>query len=138
MSMLSFMGVQEPEEVRCRVYGGEDGDGDEARARFVRQLAGPGVVDCPAFDTWVAALQARGWLPASPDLEPNPDGPGKIGRWRLTLVGLDAVTGLVPEQSTRLVQRLAVLPVVEEDERAVDRLVRDRSRSSTGRSRAIE
>ena len=36
---------------------------------------------------WVAALQARGWLAPSPELEPNPDGPGKVGRWRLTDVG---------------------------------------------------
>jgi antirestriction protein ArdC len=43
-----------------------------------------GVVDCPAYDGFVAALQGRGWLPLEPELDGNPDGEGKIGRWRLT------------------------------------------------------
>lgn len=81
--MLSFMGVDDPHEVRCRVYGAES-DGEAERVAFVERLAGPGVIDCPAIDPWVEPLQARGWLPAAPDLEPNPDGPGRIGRWRLT------------------------------------------------------
>lgn len=87
MATLFPMGDEtEPETVRCRVYGGEC---EDERAAFVERLAREGVIDCPAYDPWVAALQARGWLPAAPDLEPNPDGPGKVGRWRLTDVGRD-------------------------------------------------
>lgn len=79
------MGLDDPEEVRCRVYGGEDGEAE--RVSFMHALAGPGVIDCPAYDGWVVALRERGWLPAEP--EPNPDGPGRIGRWRLTAKGHD-------------------------------------------------
>lgn len=82
MNTLLFMGEGEPEAFRCRIYGAAD-EPDE-RTAFVEQLAGPGVIDCPAYDPWVVALQARGWLPESPVLEPNPDGPGRIGRWSLT------------------------------------------------------
>lgn len=86
MSTLRFMHPDaEPETFRPRIYGGNtDEDG---RIAFVTALAGPGMIDCQAYDEWVAKLQERGWLPAKPDLEPNPDGPGKIGRWRLTEVG---------------------------------------------------
>ncbi len=82
-STLIPMGVGEPETFRCRIYGGED-DAERERAAFLDQLAGAGVIDCPAIDPWVAALQGRGWLPATPALEPNPEGEGKIGRWTLT------------------------------------------------------
>ena len=78
------MGIGEPEVVRCRIYGAAEDHDERARLDFVRQLAGPGVIDCPAIDPWVAALQARGWLPEAPALEPNPEGEGKIGRWTLT------------------------------------------------------
>jgi hypothetical protein len=89
MPRLAYMGDPHiVDDVRCRVYGGEDED--DRRAAFVERLAAEGVVDCPAYDGWVAALQVRGWLPKAPGLEPNPDGPGKIGRWRLTDVGLKA------------------------------------------------
>jgi hypothetical protein len=90
MNKLIFMGRHEdPEQVRCRIYDGTTNDDgvtpDEAKRReFVAELAGPGVVDCPAIDPWVEKLQARGWLPDAPELEPNPDGRGRIGRWRLT------------------------------------------------------
>jgi hypothetical protein len=93
MTMLSFMNRCDPEEVRCRVYDGiapatKRVTPDEAKRReFVTELAGPGVIDCPAYDPWVAKLQARGWLPGAPKLEPNPDGPGKVGRWLLTDLG---------------------------------------------------
>jgi hypothetical protein len=87
MAFLQFMNRGEVEEVRCRVYGADD-NGEDERAAFIRELAGPGVIDCPAYDGWVKALQGRGWLPEQPDLEPNPDGPGRIGRWRLTAKGL--------------------------------------------------
>ena len=87
MTQLRFMGQDDPEEVRCRVYDGSD-DQEAARRAFLENLAGPGVIDCPAYDPWVAALQEREWLPRAPDLEPNPDGPGRIGRWRLTAKGL--------------------------------------------------
>lgn len=72
-----------PEAFRCRIYGTEDSD-EAARVAFVERLAAEGVIDCPAYDGWVAALQARGWLPPRPELVPNPDGPGRIGRWKLT------------------------------------------------------
>ena len=85
MTMLRFMGRDDPEEVRCRVYDGTTYASEEAKRRaFIELLAGPGVIDCPAYDGWVAALQTRGWLARTPELEPNPDGPGRIGRWRLT------------------------------------------------------
>lgn len=84
---LLFMGLQDvPETFRCRVYGGED-EAEQQRAAFVDRLAGEGVIDAPAYDTWVSALQGRGWLPAAPALEPNPAGRGKIGRWLLTDLG---------------------------------------------------
>jgi hypothetical protein len=86
MHTLIFMSRGEPEAFRCRIYGGVDPD-EEKRVSFVTSLAGPGVVDCPAYDPWVEKLQARGWLPDAPELEPNPDGPGRIGRWRLTDLG---------------------------------------------------
>ena len=88
MHTLYFMGQEDHEDpVRCRIYGGGDDADDQRRVAFVTALAGRGVIDCPAYDDWVAALQARGWLPPTPDLEPNPDGPGKIGRWLLTPKG---------------------------------------------------
>jgi hypothetical protein len=86
-SMLSYMGICEPEEVRARIYDGRDTDDEEKWRRFIEALAGPGVLDCPAYDPLVLVLQERGWLPSEPELEPNPDGPGRVGRWRLTDVG---------------------------------------------------
>jgi hypothetical protein len=86
MAFLDFMGQGILEEVRCRVYGGSNEPEDE-RVIFLNELATVGVIDCPAYDVWVAALQDRGWLPAKPELEQNPDGPGKIGRWLLTPKG---------------------------------------------------
>lgn len=98
MVTMLFMGVGEPEAFRCRVYGC-DAEADEERQRltFVKQLASDGVIDCPAFDGWVKALQGRGWLPEQPDLEPNPDGSGKVGRWRLTAKGLAATEAMRAE-----------------------------------------
>ena len=78
------MGLGEPEVFRARVYGGAEDPAERERAEFIERLAGPGVIDCPAIDPWIAALQERGWLPAAPALEPNPTGEGKIGRWTLT------------------------------------------------------
>jgi hypothetical protein len=75
------------ETFRCRVYDGATTEDDRERRAFVERLAGPGVIDCPAYDSWVAALQARGWLPERPELEANPEGPGKVGRWLLTPLG---------------------------------------------------
>lgn len=71
-----------PEFFRGRVYGASDEE--DRRVAFLEALAGQGVIDCPAYDGWVAALQKRGWLPNAPELEANPDGEGKVGRWRLT------------------------------------------------------
>lgn len=81
------MGVGEPEAVRCRVYGGEEVDPEEEAKRraFVAKLADEGVIDCPAYDPWVAALQERGWLPARPDIEFYKA--HVVGRWRLTAKG---------------------------------------------------
>lgn len=85
MTTLLFMGdPQHQDTVRCRVYGQDE---EDPRERFLHACAGYGAVDCPAYDEWVAALQARGWLPRKPHLVDNPDGPGKIGLWRLTEVG---------------------------------------------------
>ena len=85
--VLIPMGAGEPEAFRCRIYGSAE-DPDEAKRReFVAQLAGPGVIDCEAIDPWVAALQALGWLPDAPVLEPHPDGVHKAGRWHLTAQG---------------------------------------------------
>ncbi len=43
----------------------------------------PGILDCPAFDAWIAALLARGYVTG--ELEPNlvPTGPRVAKRWRL-------------------------------------------------------
>ena len=82
MHEFLFMGQPDHvESVRCRVY---DATEEDPRAAFLRECEGPGAVDCPAYDQWVAALQERGWLPANPELVPNPDGPGRIGLWKLT------------------------------------------------------
>lgn len=78
------MGEGEPETFRCRVYDYAPDGHEQKRAEFVERLYTVGVIDCPAYDPWVEALQQRGWLPDSPELEPNPDGPGRVGRWRLT------------------------------------------------------
>jgi len=98
MVTMLFMGVSEPETFRCRVYGC-DAEAEEERQRltFVKALAGEGVIDCPAYDGWVKALQGRGWLPEQPDLEANPDGSGKVGRWRLTAKGLEATEAMRAE-----------------------------------------
>lgn len=82
------MGAGEPEAFRCRIYSvAEDPEAEAKRRAFLAELAGLGAIDCPAIDPWVCALQACGWLPARPELEPNLDGPGKVGRWRLTDTG---------------------------------------------------
>jgi hypothetical protein len=80
------MGQGDPEAFRCRIYDHAD-EHEERTAAFVRKCAHEGAIDCPAHDPWVLALQERGWLPESPRLEPNPDGPGRIGRWVLTPLG---------------------------------------------------
>lgn len=85
MHTLLLMGERCDDAVRCRVYDGT-GEHDE-RLTFVRTCAGSGAIDCPAYDGWVAALQERGWLPGSPQLVANPDGPGRIGLWLLTDLG---------------------------------------------------
>lgn len=79
MKELSFLGVGEPEAFRCRVYG--ENDDDAKRRAFIEMLAGPGVIDCPAYDAWIDAFESRGQVAG--ELEPNPDGPGKVKRWRL-------------------------------------------------------
>lgn len=88
-NLLLPMGVGEPETFRCRIYGDDPTTNDEARRAFVERLAGDGVIDCPAYDGWVANLQKRGWLLERPELEANPNGPGKVGRWRLTAKGCE-------------------------------------------------
>jgi hypothetical protein len=94
MHEMLFMGEGKPEAFRCRIYDGSERKPDP-RADFVRLLAREGAIDCPAYDGWVAALQGRGWLAAAPELEPNPDGPGKIGRWRLTGIGRKEATAIL-------------------------------------------
>lgn len=89
---LRFMGTDEPETFRCRIYGADPAE--TARVAFVQRLAGGGVLDCPAFEAWVAELQARGWLPAEPELEDSPA--GRVGRWRLTPAGRAAWAAVRP------------------------------------------
>lgn len=64
---------------------------------FLVELLGAGAIDCPANDRRVARLKILGWLPRDPDFEPNPDGPGRIGRWRPTAEGLAALGHLTPK-----------------------------------------
>ena len=59
MTTLYFMGEGEPETFRARIYGG-DTEADKKRLAFLRALATGGVLDCPAYDSWIAALQKRG------------------------------------------------------------------------------
>lgn len=80
---LSFMGIGEPETFRCRVYGGAP---EDPRRAFIDALATTGVLDCPAYDGWIAALQERGLVPPAPEFEPAPGG-GRYARWRLTELG---------------------------------------------------
>ncbi len=80
-TQLLFMGIGEPEAVRCRIYGA---DRDDDRVAFIRRLADRGVLDAPAYDAWIAALDARGWVASS--YEPA-DGGGKHLRWTLTDTG---------------------------------------------------
>lgn len=84
-----------PDVFRCRVYGDQESDDghDAARVRFIRALAGDGVIECPAYDQWLAALAGRGWLVG--ELEPNPDGPGRVKRWRLSIVGRRALADVI-------------------------------------------
>lgn len=95
MHKLDFMGHGVEEEFRGRIYGAPV-KADE-RVAFVRRLATVGVIDCPAYDPWVEALQERGWLPPTPKLEANPDGPGRIGRWALTPFGLEQWAAMARE-----------------------------------------
>lgn len=78
------MGRCDPEPFRCRIYG-DVSDDDRERAAFIERLGGDGVLDAPAWDTWIDALDARGWIVG--ELEPNQDGPGRVKRWRLTEYG---------------------------------------------------
>lgn len=83
MIALRALGIGEPETFRCRIYGAESAL-DEERLAFLEALATFGVLECPAYDARIAALRERGWLPDEGELEPNPDGPGRVKRWRLT------------------------------------------------------
>ena len=79
------MGRADLEAFRCRVYGSPDTDEEQRRA-FVDALAKDGVIECPAYDSWLGALEERGWIEGV--LEPNPNGPGYVKRWTLTEGGL--------------------------------------------------
>lgn len=83
------------ESFRCRVYHDADADDghDEERTRFIRALAHEGVIECPAYDQWFAALAGRGWIIS--ELEPNPDGPGRVKRWRLSIDGRRALAEVI-------------------------------------------
>lgn len=85
---LLFMGDENFEETfRARVYIAEDEQHRRRRA-FVEELATNGVIDCPAYDRWVRALQSRGWLDEKPVLEPFGDGTTRChGRWKLNAKG---------------------------------------------------
>lgn len=86
MIALQFMGEGEPEFVRGRVYGAESAEDTKKRA-LLTAMANAGVIECPAYDNWLAALEGRGF--AAGELEPAPEyGPGaKVMRWRLTDAG---------------------------------------------------
>ncbi len=93
MTELSFMGICDVEPFRARVYG--LAEQDRERLSFLRQLGTTGVLDCPAYDRWIQALQKRGWVPSEPDLEPVPGGGrGNHARWRLTPAGMLALARL--------------------------------------------
>lgn len=86
---LSFMGHCAPEEFRCRVYTGADQpEGIERKRRnFVAQLAEDGVIECPAYDNWLLALEERGFAFGAL-VEAPEHGPGaKVKRWYLTGAG---------------------------------------------------
>ena len=84
---LKFMGEDEPEAFRCRIYGAPEEDEERQRRAFIRRLAGDGVLDAPAFDEWIGSLDRRGWLRF--DMEPADGGYAK--RWRLNEAGRDAL-----------------------------------------------
>jgi DNA-binding MarR family transcriptional regulator len=77
------MGTDPPETFRCRIYGA---DRDDKRVAFIRRLATDGVLDTPAYDAWIAALDARGWVTSEME---TADGGGRYKRWRLTATGRD-------------------------------------------------
>lgn len=85
---LQFMGMGAVETFRGRIYGHAEAVEDERHA-FVKALATTGVLDCPAYDGWVRALQMAGWLPSEPEYEPA-EGGGQHARWRLTPFGMEA------------------------------------------------
>lgn len=91
---LLFMGVGPEEEFRGRVYGASDDDEEERRRRaFLEALATEGVLDCPAYDGWILALQDAGWVPSEPEFEPA-EGGGRYARWRLTPRGRAALNSM--------------------------------------------
>jgi hypothetical protein len=60
--------------------------------------------------------------------------------WRLDTTGdvtIAFTAGELVRQSAVVLRQLAVLPIIEEDERLIDDLVRRQSKSKTGRKRPI-
>lgn len=88
MRDLTFMGEDQPEAFRCRIYTGDD-PLEKQRRGFLTALENGGVIDCEAYDVWIESLDARGWLTS--ELEPHPEVSGaKAKRWRLSDVGREA------------------------------------------------
>jgi hypothetical protein len=82
MKPLVFMG-EVPEVFRCRVYEATDPD-EEQRTAFLYSLATEGVVECPAYDGWLAALKERGWVD---HVFVSAPGFGRYKRWSLSARG---------------------------------------------------
>lgn len=83
---LRFMGEGEPETFRCRVYVSPSSDHD-AKDAFVNTLRREGVLDCPAYDEWIAVLREHGWVESKFELLDNGD---RVLRWTLTGRGVAA------------------------------------------------
>lgn len=82
---LLFMGdPAAAEEFRGRVYASND-EQDEERRAFIDRLATSGVLECPAYDGWLAALEQRGWVRW--ESEQAPSG-GWYRRWYLSQLGV--------------------------------------------------
>lgn len=82
---LLFMGLDEPETFRARIYVGDDTQ-DQHRRGFMAALANDGVLECDAYDVWIEALDGRGWVKSEMVPHPEVDG-AKARKWTLNDVG---------------------------------------------------
>lgn len=91
MMKLLFMDEGPAEEFRGRVYVPR-GEQEEERWAFLDRLATEGVIECPAYDGWLTALEQRGWVYW--EAERAPSG-GYHRRWHLSQLGLDESRALL-------------------------------------------